>query len=424
MSDISTKLTYLNTTKSQLKDQINYGLPTEKQITSSTTFRNYVSSIFEAFLESLRNPDTLFTNLPKTTGTGTQITLNNTAYAPMRIELNPTAISQDGTPTPDNPQDIHTISGNNSVVVDNGNGVSQTAPIDLGKNLFDKNNAYVSGNNNQDIAIQLNDLKVGTKYKFYANEKVWLKILTYDSNNTLKRTLGNTNATKVIEFYPQSGETSFYFSFYAQNNVDISTYDFTNVYIFENDYELGTIGNYKNRIFKNIPTDEDYSSERDEGAWYLKKEIKKINLTDYKDVAWWVSGQCVKANWTILGINDIKPSSSNDVAGIMLSSHFKNTYVNDIWGGTTLVGCAVGTDGLYFANNGWTANEFKTYITNNNVIVYNALLNPTYTKITGTLETQLENIYKNMLSYSGQTNISQINNDLPFTLDVSAIEVQ
>ena len=91
---ISDKLTYLNTTKSQLKDQINYGLPTEKQITSSTTFREYVGSIFEAFLEALRNPDTLFTNLPKTSGSGSQITLNGTAYAPMRITLNPTAISQ------------------------------------------------------------------------------------------------------------------------------------------------------------------------------------------------------------------------------------------------------------------------------------------------------------------------------------------
>lgn len=121
MGTTTQKLEYLGTTKSQLKDQINYGLPSEEQITSSTTFRKYVGSIFEAFLEALRNPDTLFTNLPKTSGSGSQITLNGTANAPMRITLNPTAISQDGTPTPSSPQDIHTISGNNSVVVEGKN---------------------------------------------------------------------------------------------------------------------------------------------------------------------------------------------------------------------------------------------------------------------------------------------------------------
>lgn len=121
---ISDKLNYLIETKSQLKDMINYGLDDDNKITSSTTFRNYVGSVFKAFLESLNNPDTLFTNLPKITNTGSNITLNDTANAPMRIMLNATDITQDGTPTPDSPQDIHTISGDNKVVV-------------CGKNLFD-----------------------------------------------------------------------------------------------------------------------------------------------------------------------------------------------------------------------------------------------------------------------------------------------
>ena len=97
MGTTAQKLEYLGTTKSQLKDMINYGLPTDEQITSSTTFRNYVKSIFKAFLESLNNPDTLFTNLPKKNGTGTQITLNDTANAPMRIELGSSALEQETT---------------------------------------------------------------------------------------------------------------------------------------------------------------------------------------------------------------------------------------------------------------------------------------------------------------------------------------
>ena len=90
----ATKLSYLNETKSQLKDMINYGLDDNNKITSSTTFRNYVTSIFNAFLEALRTPDTLFTNLPKKSGTGANITLNDTANAPMRITLGSRELSQ------------------------------------------------------------------------------------------------------------------------------------------------------------------------------------------------------------------------------------------------------------------------------------------------------------------------------------------
>ena len=57
-----------------------------------------------------------------------------------------------------------------------------------------------------------------------------------------------------------------------------------------------------------------------------------------------------------------------------------------------------------------------------NLIIYYALATPTYTKITGELANQLEQVYKGMLSYDGTTNISQVNNDLPFVFSVSALE--
>lgn len=39
-----------------------------------------------------------------------------------------------------------------------------------------------------------------------------------------------------------------------------------------------------------------------------------------------------------------------------------------------------------------------------------------------TLQSQLEYIYNQMLAYKGQTNISQINNDLPFIIDSTALK--
>lgn len=173
---ISDKLTYLNETKNLLKTQINYGLPTEQQITSSTTFRNYVSSIFNAFLEALRTPDTLFTNLPKKSGTGANITLNDTANAPMRIELGASELTQAGTPTPDSPQDIHTISGSNKVVV-------------CGKNLYDVSinlasiNASVSGND-----ITITDSSGWGQSYYFSGSKIYsgqygIKIFKSSANN-------------------------------------------------------------------------------------------------------------------------------------------------------------------------------------------------------------------------------------------------
>ena len=56
------------------------------------------------------------------TGTGENITLEDTEEAPMEIDLKGNT-SQEGTPTPDAPQDIHVVSGDNSINV-------------VGKNLF------------------------------------------------------------------------------------------------------------------------------------------------------------------------------------------------------------------------------------------------------------------------------------------------
>ena len=50
------------------------------------------------------------------TGTGETITLNNTEEAPMKINLKGNT-SQAGTPTPETPQDIHIVSGDNSINV-------------------------------------------------------------------------------------------------------------------------------------------------------------------------------------------------------------------------------------------------------------------------------------------------------------------
>ena len=85
MGTTSQKLTYLNTTKSKIKDSINL---TGANITNNDTFRSYADKLKDSLLDVLNNGiDVIWNNFPKTTGTGTEITLNNTIQAPMKIDL-------------------------------------------------------------------------------------------------------------------------------------------------------------------------------------------------------------------------------------------------------------------------------------------------------------------------------------------------
>ena len=63
--------------------------------------------------------------------------------------------------------------------------------------------------------------------------------------------------------------------------------------------------------------------------------------------------------------------------------------------------------------------DFKNWLSTHNTIVYYVLATPTYTKIEGELLSQLNALAK---SYTGQTNISQENNDLASLLNATALE--
>ena len=190
MGTISDKLTYLNETKSQLKDMINYGLPTENQITNETTFRNYVKGIFEAFIESLRDSTTLYTNLPKISGNGTQITLNDTANVPMRITLKASELSQDASPTPDTPQDIHTISGDNSIVVSGKNlcntFIATKPSWQAGTLVVNSDGSFiVSGNTGSNNYFQLNQKVRVLCPSLKAGDVVYLYLETTNTNKRI-----------------------------------------------------------------------------------------------------------------------------------------------------------------------------------------------------------------------------------------------
>lgn len=83
----------------------------------------------DALQDELNYYKTIVNALPKITGSGTSITLNNTADSILSNVLNPSELSQDGTPTPETPYDIHTISGDNTIVVNGKNWANTLTTI-------------------------------------------------------------------------------------------------------------------------------------------------------------------------------------------------------------------------------------------------------------------------------------------------------
>lgn len=154
--------------------------------------------------------------------------------------------------------------------------------------------------------------------------------------------------------------------------------------------------------------------------WYLNKQIGKLVLDGTQNITL-ASGtpRRFNATYTTLGIDNVKSgtNATETQANYRMCDHFTYTSGQTIWGN-------------YYLHNNWLvildsdsviadANDLKTWLGNNNTNIYYVHETPTYEKITGELLNQLEAIKK---SYENQTNINQENNDLPFELEVGALE--
>lgn len=128
----------------------------------------------------------------KITGTGTSVTLNDTSNTIMKLSLDTTTSSQEGTPSPSDPQEIHTITGNNVITISNSdNTKSQTYPINLGDIELCKIGDYkdVLFKNTINSPYYNVNLQLNKWYKYNNIEKKLFK----GGNDEEWRLLSNTN---------------------------------------------------------------------------------------------------------------------------------------------------------------------------------------------------------------------------------------
>ena len=371
---------------------------------------NVPNTLKEGYIDIINNgTDTLYSNFPKVSGEGTSLTLNNTYQAPMRNNLKGNT-SQTGTPTPTSPIPVNVVSGDNDVRV-------------CGVNLFDVNefeNQLVTGKILNDNGVEVTD--VSSTYSKYlipvkANETfyrkgAWQRMYVYNSKKQLISRGTGVSGFNSAYTPTEDGYIGFQISnSYWENNKGQEQVNLGNSALSYEPYqgntynidlpsgmELCKIGTYQDYIYK------------DSDKWYLHKEIGKVVLNG-TETGWAVNNSVFYRSFA---------EKTKGKIG-MYSDVF--SYKNVAW--TSLGNYEMSDDAttttIFVKDTDYTTiADFKTWLGTNEPSLYFALSTPTTTEITDTTLISQLNALEQATSKNGETNISQVNDDLPFIIYAEA----
>ena len=333
---------------------------------------------------------------------------------------------QDGTPTPESPVEIQTISGDNTFTI---NGVNYR--LDLGgKNLLKivKDSATINGitftqNEDGSIGVKgtatanatfastvMQPITPSSRYTISgcpsggSNSTYRLLLRVRNSNGTNIFTSSETGSSLTINVPAEAVQVLGEIIVYSGQTVDLTFYPQLekgaeatpySPYV-ANPIELCKIGDYKDKIYN------------DNGTWKVEKKISKVVLNGTET---WTQ---VLAN--IWGSNSYLTSVTNAKAwGNTLSNYFKDGKFSQ---GAVLSNgqMQMAGSGIVMKNDSTTsANDFKTWLTTHNTELYYQLATPTTETITNTnLISQLNALYEFYVESSKVT----ISNNSEITLEV------
>lgn len=166
--------------------------------------------------------------------------------------------------------------------------------------------------------------------------------------------------------------------------------------------ELNKIGTYQDYIYK----------ENDK--WYLHKETGKVVL-DGSEEGWDYNFNCFRM------LNSTFKVYDTTVTGEIYSNYFIKNSQQNLQNNIVDYGISYrGTNGYLIRNKDITSiNNFKVWLSTHNTSIYYILETPTNTEITYTPLIEQLNTLEEAQSYEGTTNINQVNNDLPFIIDLT-----
>lgn len=367
--------------------------------------------------------DTLWNNWEKVSGSGETLSLTPTIKGKMKIDLKGNT-QQNGTPTPDTPIPVQVVSGDNTIKVE-------------GKNLLNVANksGSLSSQYYQDYETGYT-LEVGKTYTLSLNANVSVTpfLLSVGAGEagyvrSIYTEGGKQNGRISITFTPTSADlenaTKLFIRCPRYNSATTTTYTLSDImlekgstattyepYISQSypvslgNIELCKIGTYQDSIVK------------DNGKWYLHKEIGKVVLDGSET---WGQTGTARPNTLLYYSNVIDSIKLNINNPPLYCNYFTNgeTWVTDV----ERIQLVANNYGLRIRISNILApnsTALKTWLGNNNTTLFFPLATPTYEEITDTtLLSQLEAL---AYSYEGTTNISQENNDLASELDITALK--
>lgn len=323
----------------------------------------------------------------------------------------------------------------------------QTFPINLGvENLFNIEGRYETGTGitltkNDDGSYTLNGTANGNNFfrgVCYLNEQ---HTISYTSNvangNVILRTRTGTPSAQTgiqDQLLVSSTEGSLVstkqFDFVEISIVNGTTLNNFKIYIqLEKGNKVSSFSPYGQTPIEmaSIPSSEyrDIFIENN-SVWYKRKKINKRTLNGTEE---WGrgSGITTRAVFSLNTFTDRMRSNSMEdfvsdkfyFLGNAQSTNLGYAMSFNVGVNSNYLYIQVPLDVVAFGQ----VNDFKTWLSNHVTNVYYILEEAEDIEITNeTLIEQLEAI-KNAISRNGQTNISQTNNDMPFVLDLSALEL-
>ena len=216
MGATAEKLTYLNTTKQNLKTVIN---TTGAGLTDESTFRSYANVLNDKILGAINGDVDLFEEYPKVSGNGADLSLNGVVEDKMSIT--PQGVSsQDGEPTPTTPISVKSVTGENNLVLQNENlfdgelefgMLSQTTGNPQGTATDRKRTKnYVNVENINEVTLNFSVITTTSAYG---------RFFLYDKDYNMLSNTQIAGSTKTINV-----ENAYYVKWWTSDTVDYDTF--------------------------------------------------------------------------------------------------------------------------------------------------------------------------------------------------------
>lgn len=416
-------------------------------------------------------PSDFFTTSNTVSGSGSSISLVNTAEATLNAITVYGDVAQSSTPTPESPKPVRTATGGQSIVFSSGSD-SKTYTLNLGKNLFDKANnvisdkcylagsttstkiTYITPTSSTDsrcLIVKLQENETYTIQKL-ASARFRFGFTTTATpelgvDGVITSRLANADTSAAVTFTVPVGSPYLVCNFYSNdqtldvqngydtilNSIQIEKGSSASSYTdYISPIELYGIGNYRDRFVKN-----------QDGTWHIARKVAKYtfagsNADNYNFSA--DATNTLAVNLVPLKVDKAVfrfsgASASNPAAYCDLFDYDNSTADNEhiyVTDPTAVTGGAKGNIRLYLSKtrlsgydssmtNAEKAALVKTWLQSHPLTAYYILATPTTEPVTNTQIIEQLEALRLAKTFNGTTDIN-VSGILPVILSITAFK--